>query len=385
VAGALSLAAVSLLSACSGRELTAPATPLPSQADPSPLLLTPVGSSLFLHLGIVAPSAALTGVRVSWGSTAWELRGSGPWSTALPTPAQAVAELRVTPIPGSAPFTPLTVPLFEWRDTWDLVLLPRHPMPDCVYREGLDLLVEFLKPFDGGFVRRWTVEQLRVAEPSYRGEVDYLGTLRAAVAIWNRCLQTERFVLVPPGSSCEIACEIFDEASLGYTQLLQRDDEHRPLKMKIHLSPRWAVGAEKYVQRAWVHELGHTLGLWGHSRDPRHVLHGLFIAVDEPDPEEVRMARWLWSIPSGTHLGWFERPALETTSRGGIRPRAASTDTGMEGLPRTGSGAGGACSKGITTGGAPGSSPTAIGRASGTAGCRLLPPSSPAADATHRR
>ncbi len=340
------------------------------------------GTPLVLDLAVIDAAPSLFGLRLRWGDREWDLRGPGPWTLDLTTPADAASQIEVLCVPSTAPFTPMVVPLFEWKSRRELTVLPRHPLPTSVYRESLDLLVEFLKPFDGGFVRRWPVDTLRLSEPAVSGEVDYLGTLRAAVQIWNERLQAERFRLVPSGSECEVVCEVSEETRLGYTQILQRDEQRNPLRMKVHLSPRWAVGAEKYVRRAWVHELGHVLGLWGHSRDPRHILHGRFIAVDLPDSEEVRVARWLWSLPAASHMGWYGRPSLLEPPGPGPRPKEEFAGGGGPGCreraplaERTAAGPAGRRGHGQTISPGRGRAIEAPnGTADRTAGCHPVPP-----------
>ncbi len=127
---------------------------------------------------------------------------------------------------------------------------------------------------------------------------------------------------MPQGAEAEVECEVSKESSLGYTRLVSRDEERRPLHMLVHLSPHFASGAERYVQRVWLHELGHVQGLWGHSEDPTHVLYAHFIAVDEPAPQELKMARWLWSIPQASHLGWYVQSDSNQAERRIVSSRA---------------------------------------------------------------
>jgi hypothetical protein len=298
--------------------------------------------TLTLRLRVVDPDPTLRSLRVSWGAQRVTLNGSAPSEVSLLRLPSSPADLRVEPLPLSAPFTPLFLPLFEDRQEFELALLPLTDSAGQVYAKDLDLLTELVRPFDGGIIRRWPRQTLRLALPAPQPEVDYLGTLRNAVAIWNQLLQVERFVLVPRGSEAEVVCEVSEESSLGYTRLVSRDSQRRPLSMLVHLSPRWTPGAERYVQRAWLHELGHVLGLWGHSQDPTHVLYAHFIAVDTPSPQEVKIARWLWSIPSATHLGWYDRPdsnqdgrrvMLVPTPRLIIRPATATAIETVECRP----------------------------------------------------
>jgi hypothetical protein len=299
----LSIFALALLLASCRFIPTAPvAHSLPPDAWPAYLLPR---DTLSLAIRVVDPDPTLLGLRVRWGEQITTLNGSGPFALSLPRLAHSPADLRIETLPAEANYTSVFLPLFTDRCSWDLSLLPLSRSELNLYERDLDLLAEFVRPFDGGTIRRWPVETLRVSEPAPQPDVDYLGTLRNAVTIWNQLLEVQRFVLVPRGSPAEVECEVFEESSLGYTRLVSRDGDRRPLHMLVHLSPRFAAGAERYVQRAWLHELGHVQGLWGHSQDPSHILYARFIAVDEPAAQELKMARWLWSIPQGTHLGWY--------------------------------------------------------------------------------
>ncbi len=247
-------------------------------------------------------------------------RGSGPWSI-RPGPAPSTI-LELAALPRSEAWTPLRVPWFAGNLPTELLLLPRVEFTDSEYPQALDLLTECVAPFSAGVVRRWHSATLRVARPLPVDGVDYLGTLEEAVQIWNQALSREVLHLVAWSEEAEVICELSEESRLGYVRRLEEDPERHPLRMLIHLSPRWGLGTERYVRRAWLHELGHVLGLWGHSRDPRHLMHGRFIAVDAPHPEELLVLDWVWQLPHGTHLGWYRRSDSVEES---MDPRAPRT------------------------------------------------------------
>jgi hypothetical protein len=270
-----------------------------------------------IHIRVLEPGPELIGLWIPRDQIG--LRGPGPWTISPSSLESSILELQ--PLPPGNRWNRLVLPLFPPPLPTELLILAREPLPASVYSDEMDLLTEFVASFDAGVVRRWLPELLRVARPLPVEGVDYLGTLENAVEIWNAALGQERFRLVEPGEMAEVVCELGDEIRLGYVRRLEQDAERHPLRMLIHLSPRWAQGAERYVQRAWLHELGHVLGLWGHSLDPRHLMHGSFIAVDLPNPEELTAVEWLWQIPHGTHMGWYRVPPGFDTPAPASRPR----------------------------------------------------------------
>jgi hypothetical protein len=263
----------------------------------------------------------------------------GPWPGSIPTTAlEGATELRVLPPNG---WYPMRVPLFPTRPSRVTLLAQPESWSVGPYRDALDLLAELIVPFDGPRVRRWTVSTLRVSLPSGTFAVDYRGTLEEAIAGWNERLGIERLAAVPPGEPAEVRCEVSEDGRLGYTHLLERDRERRNVAMRIHLSPRWLDGAERYVRRVWYHELAHVLGLWGHSLDPAHILYHQAVFADAPHPHEVELVRWLWSMPHGTHLGWYRVPTREFPPAQPARPavpRGSSLLTGCAGAMADGTG-----------------------------------------------
>ena len=188
-----------LLASCRLSPTAAVAPPLahslPSSFWPEYLLPR---DTLSLAISVVDPDPTLLGLRVRWGEQVATLNGSGPFQLALPRLARSPADLRIDILPAEAEFTSIFLPLFTDRQSWEVCILPLSRSEHNIYARDLDLLAEFVRPFDGGIIRRWPVETLRVSEPAPVPEVDYLGTLRNAVAIWNRLLGVTAF---PSGAS----------------------------------------------------------------------------------------------------------------------------------------------------------------------------------------
>jgi predicted Zn-dependent protease len=71
-------------------------------------------------------------------------------------------------------------------------------------------------------------------------------------------------------------------------------------RCSVNVNPRQA---HDYLYTALLHELGHTLGLWGHSQDPRDTMY--FSQVQQPDgisDRDINTLKRVYQQP--TQLGW---------------------------------------------------------------------------------
>ena len=299
----------------SASESVGPSPPIPSRPETASFL-----ASLTVQIETVEQTPQLLGIHLRWGGEHALLDGSEGWRAQLAAPADGSSSLRVKPVSNGGQLYRLWVPLLGFPPGMlELALLPHWNMETGFYVDGLDLLAELVRPFAGSTIRRWPHPSLRVALPPGFESVDYAQSCTEAAAIWNQDLGWELFDIVETGEEAEIVCTLTEETRLAYTKLLELDPEGRPLAMKIHLSPRWAPGAEKFVRRVYVHELGHALGLWGHTVDRSHIMNGIYVSSDRPHPDEIRIVGWLWGLPSGTNLSWYERAEGEPGST--ERPR----------------------------------------------------------------
>ncbi|MBW4699357.1 MAG: matrixin family metalloprotease [Aphanocapsa lilacina HA4352-LM1] len=48
-----------------------------------------------------------------------------------------------------------------------------------------------------------------------------------------------------------------------------------------------------------VHELGHAVGLWGHSDDPEDIMYPEMRGVHEPSGRDLQTLRRLYAMPAG--------------------------------------------------------------------------------------
>ncbi len=197
-------------------------------------------------------------------------------------------------------------------------MVPTHQLDDSVYVDQIDLLQEFLWSFSGSRILRWKTETLRVSLPVNVDEVDYAAACADAMDTWNQALGVTRFTVNQ--DEWDVVCEVSNEPRLAYTELLERDENDLPLTMRVHVSPLYAPGSEAYVRRVYLHEFGHVLGLWNHSRERAHIMNGVAVTADSLHTDEVRAARWFWSLPNGIDLvalgrRWPPKPPPKKATR----------------------------------------------------------------------
>jgi len=105
-----------------------------------------------------------------------------------------------------------------------------------------------------------------------------------------------------------------------FARITRLDGEGRPLVVQIVVGDTYDEANERvYAVRGLVHELGHALFLWGHSRDRNHVLWGdAPPQVAAPSADE-RKAVHLWhGLPDGLDLKLYGRaaaPAQRTSTQ----------------------------------------------------------------------
>lgn len=193
--------------------------------------------------------------------------------------------------------------------TWplEIPLLERVPLEDSSYLELLDLLQEFLRPWSGSRIQRWPDGPLEVALPALAADDPYLLSCEEALAVWNEALGRTRLVAVEPSQEAPIHCTVFDTDEAAFTRAEARDDAGNPLRLRVHLSRRWTEDHPRFIRRIWVHEFGHALGLWGHSRELRHVVNGRAVITDAPHAHEIAALRLLQRLPRGFDLSWVRR------------------------------------------------------------------------------
>jgi hypothetical protein len=224
----------------------------------------------------------------------WPADSAGALRIQLPPQLQQL-RIHFAPSASDDTYHALRADLLDTEQVIALPVIPRLRMDNSVYVEWIDLLQELTRPWAGSQLRRWRRRQLRVALPREHEFVDYRGACVEAMELWNQMLGWTLFITAT--TEADIVCSLTDEARLAYAVPTRRDTGGRPLEMRLHLSPRWSIGAERYVRRTYIHEFGHAMGLWGHSVELAHIMSGRAVVVDRPDAVEVGVARWYWQLP----------------------------------------------------------------------------------------
>lgn len=283
--------------------------PSPTAPGEDPRLRVPGGAGLRL---VFAPppgaGAPPLGASLWAGSQRHRLGPRNGWSAVLGPPLAPPFLLRIDPFGGGPEFHPLRRVVVE-ADPWSLEmpLLRRTPLGGTPYAELLDLLQEFLEPWSGSRVSRWESLPQRVRLPALPPDDPYRTTCLEAIDVWNVTMGRTVLEAVSSTDSATIRCTVFEEDRAAFTRSEARDADGHPLRLRVHLSRRWIEDAPRYIRRIWVHELGHALGLWGHSRDLDHVVNGRAVITDRPHPHELAALELLFRLPRDFDLSWIRR------------------------------------------------------------------------------
>ena len=279
------------------------------------------------------PTSGVDGaVRLSWTrhenmGPDWPV-GSWEWTwEAGDAPRRGTARLRLTATGGTwlatwefhplLPGTPLR--LFPTHiETWHPMVwsgdLTHPPLPLPVvavdsyqYPHLLALLKDLSRDRFQGVVTSWPEYPVPVRVfPAQNDSVDLAATLREAMAIWNAGPAGPWF-REDPATGWGLRLVHFPDRSLrppARCRITRLDDEGRPMRVHIELGNDYDQPWDRrYALRALVHELGHGLLLWGHSRERDHVLWGgAPPLLAEPSADERKAALWWRGLPDGLDL-----------------------------------------------------------------------------------
>jgi hypothetical protein len=232
----------------------------------------------------------------------------GTWSWRFPAgQPPAAADLAVEPVDTTA-WLPLRLPAAAPPEAW--LPLPRLPVASAAYPHLVALLADLTGPRFGGRVTHWPGRPVPVRIPPARsGAVDLASCLRTALGRWNEGEAAPWFV------PCDTAAWGVRLVHLPgrhlvpplQAQITRLDSLGRPLRIHIIAGDNYDDPWDSvYAERGMVHELGHALFLWGHSRDRGHVLWGAAPPLEGwPSPDE-RKAALLWhGLPEGCALDGY--------------------------------------------------------------------------------
>ena len=172
-------------------------------------------------------------------------------------------------------------------------------------------LLDFARHLTTGYfdqvVRHWQPGPIPVrCGQEVSGEVDLSACLRRAVAIWNSGTRDPWFV-VDESATWGVRLLHYRDSRLRpplQAQLTRQDVHGNPVRMNIRVGDNYRTSRDTtYVIRGMVHELAHTLLLWGHSTDREHCLWGAAPPlVKEPSQDERKAAQLLRDLPVGLDL-----------------------------------------------------------------------------------
>ncbi len=217
------------------------------------------------------------------------------------------------PLPSRVIFTPADTTLwhaFRCRiaDTKaQPVPLPKSPVDSPCYDDLLDLVEDLTAGYFDHVMRHWQDYPVPVRCGNHRsGEVDLSACLARAVAIWNRAEHAPWFTL-DEDADWGVRLLHYAGAHMSPTlrvQLTRHDVHGDPVRMNIAVGDDYRTARDStYVIRGMVHELGHTLLLWGHSRDRDHCLWGAAPPlVCTPSADERKAAHLVRDLPEGLDL-----------------------------------------------------------------------------------
>lgn len=251
----------------------------------------------------------------SWTWT-WESVGVPGRGAALLTVGPERWRWRLDRQPPPAPLV-LVPPDTTWEpmrvargaETGDWLPLPRIPAA-AGGGSAVELAALLTAPRFGSRTTHWPSLPVPVrAGRAVAGGLDLSACLREAMARWNEGADPPWF------TACDTAAWGVRLVHLAgrrlsppfWAQITRLDDAGRPLGVSIIAGDNLAAARDSvYAVRAFVHELGHALFLWGHSPCREHVLWGAAPPiVGRPSPDERKATHLVHGLPEGLDLSRY--------------------------------------------------------------------------------
>jgi hypothetical protein len=185
--------------------------------------------------------------------------------------------------------------------------LPRIPVASDDYQDLTNFLKEMTANHFNSIVCHWPGIPIPVrVGQAQSDQVDLSRCLSEAVERWNQGEPRPWFQL-DENADWGVRLVHFPGAIMRpplQARITRLDSEGRPLRLNIIAGANYDGPEDRpYATRGMVHELGHALFLWGHSRDRQHVLwESGPPLVDMPSEDERKAARLWHGLPEGLDL-----------------------------------------------------------------------------------
>ena len=190
---------------------------------------------------------------------------------------------------------------------WPAIPLPRIPMVSEAYGNLIDFLKQITANQFTSTICHWPGLPVPVRPGMAQSDdLDLSGCLVEAVHIWNEQAPRPWFK-IEPDATWGVRMVHFPGAILRpplEARITRLDSLGNPLRINIVVGDNYDGPEDReYAVRGFVHELGHTLFLWGHSQDRNHILWGAGPPLVDGPSQDERKAAQLWhGLPEGLDL-----------------------------------------------------------------------------------